>query len=66
LPAWGASTERKSLEKRVTNQFSETAVEKPAEISVESARNLRRFAVAARFAPTPVRRNNFTLIRDLA
>jgi hypothetical protein len=50
----------------VTNQFSETTVDKSAEISVESARNPRSFAVAARFAPTPVRRNNSITIRDLA
>jgi hypothetical protein len=41
----------------VTTQFSETAAEKSVEISVESFRNLRRFAVAGRFAPTPVRTN---------
>jgi hypothetical protein len=50
----------------VTNQFSEATVEKSAEISVESARKPRRFAVAYRFAPTPVRRNNSITIRDLA
>jgi hypothetical protein len=55
----------KTPQKRVTKQFSETAAEKSVEISVESSRNLRRFAVAGRFAPTPVRTNKSFYISEL-
>jgi hypothetical protein len=60
-----AGDSTKAFKKRVTNQFSETTVDKSAEISVETSRNPRRFAVAARFAPTPVRMNNSIPIRVL-
>jgi hypothetical protein len=49
----------------VTEQLSDIGAEKSVEISVETFQNLRRFAVAGRFAPTPVRSNKSLSIKEL-